>query len=730
MIGSPRSLVATILADRGDLDVCQEGLRELGYRELPRVIRDVKDLAQHGAELAAQFLADCASAGDPDMALTNVERLIARHPTPTELASVLGRSPRLRTAAARLGGASQPFADLLVRVPTLLGWVVSRPLRKGKQKLLEELHHELGAGEEEPAIVLRRFKAKESLRIGYHDLIEGASVADVIAEISDLADALVQVALEQAAEDIESSGRFDDLKGSWSQLCVLGFGKLGGQELNYSSDIDLVLVYRDEGTGGPLRRQDYFHRLSERLVHLLSRATDQGSVYRVDLRLRPEGGLGRIALPLRETLDYYQSVGRPWERQALIKARPVAGDLRLGGSFLRRIAPFVYGRLLTVDHISRLKELKATSEQLAKGSGDADDEVKSGPGGIRDVEAVVQLLQLLHGGDDPHLRHPATLEALDRLRGAGILTGSEHRTLRSAYLFLRKVEHRLQLLHDLQTHRLPAKPDERAALARRLDYPGTAEQALASLEEDLSAYRTAVRTVFDQLYQDRLSGDGPAAAVVDQLRRPVPDAEQLAQLLAPFGFESTASAAASVLALLRPSSRFLKTSPRTLDLLTTLLPPLLDAASRTPDPDRALTNLERLAGRYGAKDVLFQLLIEKPALRQVLIDLSAHSQFLCNRLFARPELLDPLFDALATDTQGQEARREALEERITAGEDVDAAIEDFRAVELLRIGIRDIQGKANIATTQAELSGLADAIIETVYAHTKTQQPTPLTIIT
>ncbi len=732
MIGSPRSLVATILADRAELAVCQDGLSHLGYRNLERVVRDVRDLASHhGAELAAQLLGECGKSGDPDMALNNVERLIARHPTPIDFSAVLLRSPRLRNAAAVLGGASQPFADLLVRQPALLGWVVSRPLRKGRQTLIEELRQEIDAARDtdERWDVLRRFKARESLRIGYHDLVAEASVADLIGEISDLADSVIQVALEVAGRDLERSGRFDDLSGGWDELCVLGMGKLGGQELNYSSDIDLILLYRDEGPGGALRRQDYFHRLSERLVQSMSRATDWGSAYRVDLRLRPEGGTGTIARTLRATLEYYQTLGRPWERQALIKARPVAGDLRLGGRFLRKVAPFIYGSLLTVDHINHLKELKATSERQALGVGEGEDEVKSGPGGIRDIEAIVQLLQLLHGRDDPHLRHPATLEALDRLRGAGILTSSEHRTLRTAYLFLRQVEHRLQLLHDLQTHRLPRLPEERVALARRLGYTGDAEQSRGSLEQDLDAHRNAVRRVFDQVYQDRLTADGPAAAVVDQLRRPQPDLEQLAQSLTPFGFQNASSAASNLLALLRPASRFLKTSPRTLDLLSTLLPHLLEAAARAPDPDRSLNNLERFVARYGSKDVLFQLLIEKPAIRQVLIDLSAHSQFLSELLSARPELLDPLMDALATEDPGWEARRDALEQRLIAGESPDAALADLRALELLRIGVRDIQANANTAQTLGDLSALADCIVQCVYAQTESQREAPLVVV-
>ena len=264
-------------------------------------------------------------------------------------------------------------------------------------------------------------------------------------------------------------------EGDPAQSVILAFGKHGGEELNYSSDIDLMYIYDAEGmTHGKrvtsISNDEFFGRVLTEIVRLLSAHTDRGQAYRVDLRLRPEGQRGPLARSLASTLSYYDTLGRTWERQALIKLRPVAGDLRLGNEFLRAIEPFVYRKYLSFAEINEIKALKRQIEQKTSRAGASQSEVKTGHGGIRDIEFTIQFLQLLNGGELAEVRQRNTLLAIHALERVGCLTDQEYQILDDAYRFLRKTEHRLQLLFDLQTHRLPDNQEELRKLALRMGY--------------------------------------------------------------------------------------------------------------------------------------------------------------------------------------------------------------------------------------------------------------------
>jgi glutamate-ammonia-ligase adenylyltransferase len=277
-----------------------------------------------------------------------------------------------------------------------------------------------------------------------------------------------------------------------ARCVILAFGKLGGKELNHSSDIDLMFVYDEEGeTRGTritsITNDDYYARVCAEVVRLLTTHTDRGQAYRVDLRLRPEGHRGPLARSLASTLSYYDTLGRTWERQALIKLRPVAGSAKLGEEFLKAIEPFVYRKYLSVAEINEIKALKRKIEQKTDHAGETITDVKTGHGGIRDVEFTIQFLQLLNGGDLPLVRERNTLKGLAALEKVGCLTDTEYRVLNDAYRFLRKVEHRLQLMFDLQTHTMPTQPDELRKLALRMGYGNerSAASPLAEREADV-----------------------------------------------------------------------------------------------------------------------------------------------------------------------------------------------------------------------------------------------------
>ena len=321
---------------------------------------------------------------------------------------------------------------------------------------------------------LRRYKFRQTLRIAYGDIVLEQGLRTVTRQISFLADAILEAALRAADRKLQDKhGVPRKPDGSAAGIFVLGMGKLGGIELNYSSDIDLIFFYDEDGnTDGryTISNGDYFGRLTRECSRLLSEGTDLGSAYRVDLRLRPDGQRGPIVSSTAAAMQYYDLRGRTWERQAFIKARPVAGDLEAGSNFLRALMPWIYRRYLSRADISGIKTLKRKIERRAQGEGVDNRDVKTGRGGIRDIEFVIQFLQLLNGADLPDLQTGNTIEAIAQLENAGCLSNLERTLLEENYSFLRKIEHRLQIMFDLQTHLLPESPDETRKLALRMGY--------------------------------------------------------------------------------------------------------------------------------------------------------------------------------------------------------------------------------------------------------------------
>src|SRR2546423_54445 len=305
---------------------------------------------------------------------------------------------------------SQFFSDLLIATPDFLD-MVRLPLRDSPSRgeLLTHLQNDVDAAYEDSAVLraFRRFRQRHMVRIGTNDIIRDRPLEEVTRDISRVADTALEVALRTALRHI--GNRFGEpytANDQPARCVVLAFGKLGGKELNYSSDIDLMFLYDDEGHTRGKRvastsNDDFYARVVGEVVRLLSAHTDRGMAYRVDLRLRPEGQRGALARSLASTLAYYDTLGRTWERQALIKVRPVAGDTRLGEEFIKAIEPFVYRKYLSFAEINEIKALKRRIEHKTGQAGASDTEVKTGHGGIHDVEFAIQVLQLLNGGDLP-----------------------------------------------------------------------------------------------------------------------------------------------------------------------------------------------------------------------------------------------------------------------------------------------------------------------------------------
>ncbi len=479
-------------------DQARAVLAPKGFRDPARALVNLRNLSGEAerkplfARLAVLATDILSRMPDPDMALNNWERFIHSLPDPgAHLDAMLSQPMRLEILLG-IFSASQFMADTLVKYPDAFDYIGRSGVlrsRAGREEMARGLMEASGRAEDKAQWrdALRRFRRREILRIGARDVCLGVHTRTVMEELSDLAEATVNAGLRRAEKDLAAAG-------SGFRFCVLAFGKLGGRELNYSSDIDLLGIYGSSGAGD---EAEYASRLMEELREDLSAHTPEGYAYRVDLRLRPYGTSGQLVSAVEPLLEYYGSKAALWELQALIKARPVAGDIALGGGFLEAVR-----RFLTVPRereavVSSIDGLRREAVRRLARSGGGTTDVKTGLGGIRDVEFLVQGLQLVNAAAHPGILDGNTLAALEALGRAGIMDGGLAEELSGHYLFLRRVEHFLQVYEDRQTHSLPRDPEQLRALARRM--MGSGAEADAFLGE-LSRRFGRVREAYGRFF--------------------------------------------------------------------------------------------------------------------------------------------------------------------------------------------------------------------------------------
>jgi glutamate-ammonia-ligase adenylyltransferase len=736
-------------------------LHAWNIRDTERGWRNLKLLAEnHSSETVREV---CTPLGrllprcpDPDMALNNLERFLANPAAVGQLPLLLEHRGRSLDVLLQLFSTSQSFSDLLSLNPDFLD-MLRLPLRRSpsQAEMQEKLQAQVDAAFEDSAVLrtFRRFRQKQLLRIGVNDIVRDRPLEEITRDITRVADAALEVALTTALRHVgKRYGQPCTSNGEPVSCVVLAFGKHGGEELNYSSDIDLMFLYAEEGsTRGKritsLGNDEFFSRVVGEIIRLLAAHTDRGQAYRIDLRLRPEGHRGPVARSLASTLSYYETFGRTWERQALIKVRPVAGDLQLGQRFLQAIEPFVYHKYLTFAEINEIKAVKRRIEQKTSRAGVSDSEVKTGHGGIRDIEFTIQFLQLLNGGDLPALRQRNTLLAMHALERAGCLTDQEYRVLDDAYRFLRRTEHRLQVLFDLQTHRLPESEEELRKLALRMGYPqpavsvprsvrgerrrrrraeggvsapplprpvtdsGTPEPQAAFLR-DYQDKTEPTRRILDHLLHQTFEGEpNEVMPEADLLLDPNPDPEMIRTVLGRYPFRDVQGAYHNLAQLAQESAPFLAT-PRCRHFLASIAPALLRAVAETPDPDMALVNLEKVTSSLGAKTVLWELFSFNPPMLKLYVELCSGSQFLSEILINNPGMIDELLDSLVLNQpRTAEDLRTELADLCRGATDLEPILHSFQDKELLRIGVRDILGKDTIQDTTAALSDLAETLL-------------------
>lgn len=477
-------------------------LAPYGIRDPKRADANLQAMAgePRARAILATFLVEIfegvARTADPDSALIYWERFLEAGLNRVQLFGYLAGFPRLVHLLCATFGNSPAMAQTLIRDPFLVYWLAEEGVlaRQPTRKTLEqEVRSALASvtATELKLEALRRFKRRAMLRIGLRDIQRFAGVQETTAALSDLASVLIQAAYETVEAALQARyGRpsHRDSKGKpvTTGFSVIGMGKLGGGELNFSSDVDLIYVYgSDDGqTNAPpgqaiesIPNEEYFEYLARDLTKALTEVTQEGFVFRVDLRLRAEGSVGRLARSLSEYAQYYKTRGQVWERLALLKAAPVAGDLSVGKAFLRLIKPFVLGSRPGPSNVkgattilAQVKSVKDMIDEKMSQRGQARRNVKLGTGGIREIEFTVQALQVLCGRRLPAILDRSTLGSLARLRRQRFLSADQEAALTGAYLFLRDVEHKLQMVHDLQTHALPEEEEELTRCAVRLGY--------------------------------------------------------------------------------------------------------------------------------------------------------------------------------------------------------------------------------------------------------------------
>ncbi len=525
-----------LLAAQRNADEVHAILSAYGLRRVDQADHNLDAMAgdpiqrQRLAKLLPLLLESIARTADPDQALNHWERLFASV-SRTSFLDYLQSWPRMLDLLCAIFGNSDALAFTLIRDPMLVYWlaeedVISKPpTKKGMETALRKSIGHL-TSKDVQLDALRRFRRREMLRIGVRDLLRLATVPETTGSLSDLACLLIHAAYEIVDADLKQQYGIPmhrNRQGRWMEtgFAVIGMGKLGGHELNYSSDVDLIYLYEshDGETRAPggkqaikpaaigISNEEYFEILARELTRALAEPTRDGHIFRVDLRLRAEGAIGQLARSLEEYQTYYVTRGQVWERLALLKAWPVAGSPEVGQAFLKLVRPFVLGPSKPADRANALiivQDVRAVKDMIdAKMTdrGHAQRNVKLGTGGIREIEFLVQTIQVIAGRRVPGLLDRSTLGALNRLAQKKLLSIDDRNALTAAYVFLRDVEHKLQMVHDLQTHSLPAEREELERCAVRMGYgSGDRKQAAELFHADHRCHTEMVHRTFQSLF--------------------------------------------------------------------------------------------------------------------------------------------------------------------------------------------------------------------------------------
>ena len=541
--------------------------------------------------------------------------------------------------------------------------------------------------------LLRQQRRREMVRIAWRDLAGWATLQEVVDTVSELADACI--AISQRFADTALAGRHGrplDGQGQPLPLCVIGMGKLGAGELNFSSDIDLIFAYPEDGetTGKrPLTHREYFIRLGQKIVQLLGETTADGFVFRVDMRLRPNGASGALALSFDAMDKYYLTHGREWERYALVKARAITGGAS-AESLMLRLKPFVYRKYIDFTVVENLRELKNRIERELQRKG-VRHNIKLGPGGIREIEFVAQAWQLIRGGREPELQDRRLLVILQRLAQKQLLPEAVAQQLRDAYVFLRRLEHRLQMINDQQTQTLPESELDQCRIATAMGY-----QHWDAFMRDWQHISAGVQSVFDDMFgADQGPGDSREQGQYAGVWLESLDPEEMDAVLRAAGY-SEPEAVRQLLAGLKSGRAWSAFSAPAKDRMDRLMPRILELCGSTPHPQTTLQRLVQILESIGQRASYIALLAENPSVLEQLAQLSSASAWIASWIARHPVLLDELFDPrLLSGDFDEAAARDELRQLLTRlpQDDLEGqmnALREFRHAQVLRVAAADV----------------------------------------
>jgi [glutamine synthetase] adenylyltransferase / [glutamine synthetase]-adenylyl-L-tyrosine phosphorylase len=736
------TLESWLLANKPWNDELEAALAEIGFEQPESAWRILITLGQQSnfeelyPQFFSSFLSQLSQSYNADIALNNFQRLSEDIVDKDHLYSQLSSSPFLLNALTLLFSGSQMLTDALLSNPSYVDWL-SDPETLTKPKTRDVLYRDFYklAGTDEltdkiPSL-LRKFKKREYIRLGLRDLMGLVSLRENVEGLSDLADVCLQVAYEYSIKNLKEkygTPMFDDADGNAreSEFAILSMGKLGGRELNYSSDIDLIYIYTSSmgetlaGNGQRTLSNHEFHtKLGQSITKALHEITSDGNVFRVDLDLRPEGKSGELVNSLTSCETYYESWGRTWERQALIKARVSAGSQALGTEFLTMIRPFVYRGSLDFNAIDEVKSLKKKvdlnlkQKQLEKGH------IKLGYGGIREVEFTVQSYQLLFGGRDQSLRDPNTSTLIKKLNDRGFLTNEEYEKLREAYIFLRNLENRVQISFGLQTYHLPKDEKNLAILARKMGFQGgTRPELVEQLNQEFERHTQFVGTMYSQLFAE----DKDQKAAGDTARQWATERELEGRFseetLEDYPFRNT-KRTFKFLKTLRDGPELSHASEKSIQTFYAILPTLLDLCRKVPDPDAAVDYLVRFMEASHARETYLTIFHDNHKFLEILLILFGSSSVLSILLIKQPNLIDVISNQESLYLYKTPAMMmEELNIRMSAvsePSEKNICLRQFKQGEELRIGLRFMIHETDVPGTLADLSNLADIYLQTIY---------------
>jgi glutamate-ammonia-ligase adenylyltransferase len=642
------------------------------------------------------------------------------------LAKLLAQPP-LRDLALGLADHSPYLWGLVVEDPSRLARLLGAPPRQSLDRLIAAMGGRRDDDEADLMRALRLAKRESALLIALADIGGVWGLVEVTEALSLFADAAVSCALRFLLRQSAAAGRLImDADGRDPELgcglVVLALGKHGARELNYSSDVDLIVLFDPRARAIPegVEPGPLFVRITKALARLLQERTGEGYVLRVDLRLRPDPAATAVALAIPSAYAYYETLGQNWERAAMIKARPVAGDKVIGAHFLAELSPFIwrkyfdYGSIADIHAMKRQIHAFRGHEQVTVPGHD----IKLGRGGIREIEFFVQTQQLIFGGRRPRMRGARTLDMLAELHADGWVSAQAVAELSEAYEFLRRIEHRLQMVADEQTQRLPLDAAELTRFAKFCGYAG-----LKQFSADVVAHMRRVETNYARLFEHAPGLDASAGSLV--FTGVVDDPGTLTTLRS-LGFRQPEQAA-EIIRGWHFGRRLAIRSARAREVLTELTPALLDAFSRSGDPDAALTALDAALGRMTAAVELFSILRSNAQLRELFGDILGSAPRLANVIATRPHVLDGAIDPARATLIAEGLDESAIQRRVAAYVASAATIEealdrarDFAAEEMFLIGVRLLSGVLDPDQAGRAYSALAKGIAGVLLDHVAT----------